>query len=165
MSESPVPQTFSSLVDHVASLSVRMDAFEETQQRRTDDLRDAAAAAGEALERTKGLQVPEILRRLNGVERRINSMDGGRVANSITDQAVLATLTGAVNELTTVMRELVRQNTPTEAAPVHPAPIVCPATLVTGRDELQRMFPCLRPAGHPGMHRDEGNDTWTVTGV
>jgi hypothetical protein len=113
--------TFSEWLDLVIELEARetetrlrhaerLDAFEERLQRQGDafaeGLRNTAAAAGEALERTKGLQVPEILRRLSQTERRINLMDGGRVAleqQPATDDRLL----NAVTELTTVMREAV----------------------------------------------------------
>jgi hypothetical protein len=152
----------------------RLDAFEDRLQRLRDDTRDAAAAAGEALERTKGLQVPEILRRLSQTERRINLMDGGHAATSqrptrppmsITDAATLYDLKGAVNELTVVMRELVQQNTPpmTTSGSVRVSrvePRTCPATLTKGVDELQTLSVCTRPPGHPGMHREGDEESW-----
>jgi hypothetical protein len=157
----------------------RLDAFEDRLQRLRDDTRDAAAEAGEALERTKGLQVPEILRRLSQTERRINSMDGGRAVleqKPTTDERLL----NAVTELTTVMRELVRQNTPPEVcgAPDQIGHVTC--ELEKGHTSrhangisswpqapcgISRLadgdkYPCERPAGHGGLHRDRAGCAW-----
>jgi hypothetical protein len=182
----------------------RLDAFEERLQRLRDDTRDAAAAAGEALERTKGLQVPEILRRLANLERaritassRADRLDG-RIHDLERNEPEqvqlelppthLAVLTSAVTELTTVMRELVQQNTPPEVCgapdqighvtcelekghtarhvngisswPRETEPRTCPATLRLSNTELG----CVLDKGHIGPHQDRDDDNWTVTG-
>lgn len=117
-----------------------------------------AAAAGEALERTRGLQVTDILRRLNASERRLAALESTPAPVTLeaaTDDRLLT----AVNELTTVMRELVRQNTPTEAAST-----TCPAALQLSWGSGSP-YPCVREAGHDGPHVDKDGDHWTVTGV
>lgn len=133
-----VPDTFSAL-----------DALEETLQRRSDDIRDAAAAAGEALERTKGLQVPDILRRLTASERRLSGLESAAVHSPVTPGTTTdGRLLTAVNELTTVMRELVRQN----AKPAPPAlPTAC------GNQSYGLL--CDLAPGHDGMH-ERGIFAW-----
>jgi hypothetical protein len=189
--------TFSELRDLVIELEARetetrlrhaerLDVFEDRLQRLRDDTRDAAAEAGEALERTKGLQVPEILRRLSQTERRINLMDGGRVAReTATDDRLL----NAVTELTTVMRELVKQNTPSELCnkrvpftqdvfcdrqkghdgPHHPMITVTvvpePRTCPVGVRFDTTQYKCTLPLGHIGVHESGPDDTWDVTNV
>jgi hypothetical protein len=207
--------TFSELRDLVIELEARetetrlrhaerLDAFAEC-------LRNTAAMAGETLERTKGLQVPEILRRLKNLERntdwekgplsvlvtRVNRLDG-RIHDLERNEPEqvqlelppthLAVLTSAVTELTTVMRELVQQNTPPEVCgapdqighvtcelekghtarhvngisswPRETEPRTCPATLRLSNTELG----CVLDKGHIGPHQDRDDDNWTVTG-
>jgi hypothetical protein len=188
----------------------RLDAFEDRLQRLRDDTRDAAAAAGEALERTKGLQVPEILRRLANLERaritataRADRMDS-RIHDLERNEPEqvqlelppthLAVLTSAVTELTTVMREAVAAQregavlvqrgldalTPPEVcgAPDQIGHVTCElekghtSRHVNGISSWPQVpcgvsrladgdkYPCERPAGHGGLHRDRAGCSW-----
>jgi hypothetical protein len=167
----------------------RLDAFEDRLQRLRDDTRDAAAAAGEALERTKGLQVSEILRRLKNQDSRIHDLERNEPGQVLLETATDDRLLNAVTELTTVMRELVQQNTPPEVcgAPDHighttcelekghtarhvngisswprkadPGPRTCHLALYLDGEGPYR---CVRESGHAGDHKDADHAHWRV---
>jgi hypothetical protein len=135
--------------DMFAGLGSRLDAFEERLQRLRDDTRDAAAAAGEALERTKGLQVPEILRRLGQTERRVNLMDGGRVARETPPDDRLL---NAVTELTTVMREAVAAQREGAVLVQRGLDALTPPEVCGKRIPFSQDVFCDREEGHDGAH-------------
>ena len=137
------------VVDERDEVAKRLDAFEERLQRLRDDTRDAAAAAGEALERTKGLQVPEILRRLGQTERRVNLMDGGRVAR---ETAPDDRLLNAVTDLTTVMREAVAAQREGAVLVRRGLDALTPPEVCGARIPFSDGVTCDREKDHDGAH-------------
>lgn len=118
-----------------------------------DDTQDAAAAAGEALERTKGLQVSEILRRLNGAERRLTGLESAAVHSPVTPEATTDDrLLSAVRDLTAVMREAVTAQKEGAVLVQMGLDAITPPEPCGARIPFSGGVTCTREKGHDGAH-------------